>query len=117
MGKKGISREVSRKSEVGSLRSESEKPPTADRPAPPELPTAHSQLPTEQMEVHHHPDLHHEKKAWKEYLLEFLMIFLAVTMGFVAETIREGVSDRAKGMEYIKSFVQDLRRDTLLFLT
>ncbi len=73
------------------------------------------QLQTENMEVHHHPDLHHEKKPWKEYLLEGLMIFLAVTMGFFAETIREGISDRAKGMEYIRSFVQDLRRDTTTF--
>lgn len=38
------------------------------------------------MEVHHHP--HVEKKGFKEYLLEGLMIFVAVTMGFFAETIR-----------------------------
>src|SRR5437764_8657377 len=41
----------------------------------------------ETMEVHHHP--HVEKKNFKEYFLEFLMIFLAVTMGFVAENLRE----------------------------
>jgi hypothetical protein len=35
------------------------------------------------MEVHHHPDLHHKPKKWKEYFLEFLMIFLAVTLGFL----------------------------------
>jgi hypothetical protein len=64
------------------------------------------------MEVHHHPNLHHEKKPWKEYILEGLMIFFAVTMGFFAETIREGISDKAKGREYIRSFVQDLRTDT-----
>ncbi len=34
------------------------------------------------MEVHHHP--HVEKKSFKEYFLEGLMIFLAVTMGFIA---------------------------------
>ncbi|MBS1501822.1 MAG: hypothetical protein JST32_07155 [Bacteroidetes bacterium] len=64
------------------------------------------------MEVHHHPQLHHEKKPWKEYILEFLMIFLAVTMGFFAETIRESISDSSKGKEYIRSYVEDLRRDT-----
>jgi hypothetical protein len=42
---------------------------------------------TEIMEVHHHPHL--EKKNFKEYLLEGLMIFVAVTMGFFAEGIRE----------------------------
>lgn len=41
------------------------------------------------MEVHHHPDLHHKPKKRKEYFLEFLMIFLAVTMGFIAENVRE----------------------------
>jgi hypothetical protein len=39
------------------------------------------------MEVHHHPDLHHEKKKWKEYFLEFLMIFLAVTLGFIGKEV------------------------------
>jgi len=33
------------------------------------------------MEVHHHP--HVGKKALKEYLSEGLMIFFAVTMGFL----------------------------------
>ena len=33
------------------------------------------------MEVHHHPQV--EKKNFREYFLEFLMIFLAVTMGFL----------------------------------
>ena len=67
---------------------------------------------TTKMEVHHHPDLHHKEKPWKEYLLEGFMIFVAVTMGFFAETIREDISDRSKGHEYIRSFVEDLQRDT-----
>src|SRR5882757_1726159 len=64
------------------------------------------------MEVHHHPHLEHKAKPWKEYLLEGFMIFVAVTMGFFAETIREGISDRSKGHEYIRSFVEDMQRDT-----
>lgn len=40
------------------------------------------QIKTHKMEVHHHPDLHDKKKHWQGYFLEFLMIFLAVTMGF-----------------------------------
>ena len=38
---------------------------------------------TDNMEVHHHPNLHHKRKPWKEYLLEGLMIFIAVTLGFL----------------------------------
>ncbi|MHA8091851.1 hypothetical protein V7S78_04985 [Aquirufa regiilacus] len=38
------------------------------------------------MEVHHHS--HHPKK-WKEYFTEFVMLFAAVTLGFLAENFRE----------------------------
>ena len=37
---------------------------------------------TENMEVHKHPHHVTHKKKWGEYFLEFLMIFLAVTLGF-----------------------------------
>jgi hypothetical protein len=67
---------------------------------------------TENMEVHHHPDLHHEPKKWKEYFLEFLMIFLAVTMGFFAENIREGISNKEKERKYMESMLADLKKDT-----
>jgi hypothetical protein len=63
------------------------------------------------MEVHHHPDLHHEKKPWKEYLLEGLMIFLAVTMGFFAESLRENISAKEKEKEYVTSFENNLEKD------
>ena len=65
------------------------------------------------MEVHHHPDLHHKKKNFKEYFLEFLMIFLAVTMGFFAENIREKISDRQKEHADIKSLVKNLTEDSV----
>src|SRR5260221_11493643 len=64
------------------------------------------------MEVHHHPGSHGQKKHWKEYFLEFIMIFLAVTMGFFAESYREHLSDRTKEKEYIKSMVEDLETDS-----
>jgi FAD binding domain len=64
-----------------------------------------------EMEVHHHPDLHHKKKNFREYFLEFLMIFLAVTLGFIAENVRESISDRSKEKDYIESLMQDLKTD------
>ena len=64
------------------------------------------------MEVHHHPDV--EKKNFKEYLLEFIMIFLAVTMGFFAESIRENLADHSKEKEYIRSMIADLKNDTAM---
>jgi hypothetical protein len=62
------------------------------------------------MEVHHHPNV--KKKNFKEYFLEFLMIFLAVTMGFFAESIRENISNGHKESKYMESLVADLQSDT-----
>ena len=67
------------------------------------------------MEVHHHPDLHHKKKNFKEYFLEFLMIFLAVTLGFFAENIRESIKDKNQLHEYVQSMVNDLQSDTVMY--
>jgi hypothetical protein len=61
------------------------------------------------MEVHHHP--HVEKKSLKEYLLEGLMIFVAVSMGFIAENIRENISDQEKAEIYMKSLIADIKDD------
>ena len=65
------------------------------------------------MEVHHHPGLNHKSKKWKEYFLEFLMLFLAVTLGFFAENIREKIVNNEKELHYMESIVADLKQDTL----
>lgn len=64
------------------------------------------------MEVHHHPQLHHKEKPWKEYLLEGLMIFVAVLMGFIAENIRESIVHNEKERQQIESFVNALESDS-----
>ena len=61
------------------------------------------------MEVHHHP--HVEKKTFKEYLLEGLMIFLAVTMGFIAESIRENITKHEREHHLMEMLVEDLKAD------
>jgi hypothetical protein len=65
------------------------------------------------MEVHHHPQLEHKPKPWKEYFLEFLMIFLAVTMGFFAETIRENISEGGKAKDLAKSLYKEVYADSI----
>ena len=64
------------------------------------------------MEVHKHPHHVTHKKKWGEYFLEFLMIFLAVTLGFFAEAFREHINDRSKEKEYLSSMVEELKYDT-----
>jgi hypothetical protein len=68
--------------------------------------------PTSEMEVHHHPDLEHKPKPIKEYLLEGLMIFIAVMMGFIAENIREAIDNSEQAHHLTTQLVQDLRADT-----
>ena len=60
------------------------------------------------MEVHHHS--HHPKK-WKEYITEFLMLFLAVTLGFFAENVREHQIERHREIRYLKNVHEDLQLD------
>jgi len=65
------------------------------------------------MEVHHHPHTQRsgEKRKFKEYFLEFLMLFLAVTLGFLAESLRERIVRNEKEEHFIKSLVQDIKKD------
>jgi hypothetical protein len=52
------------------------------------------------MEVHKHPDHVTHKKNWKEYLLEFFMLFFAVFLGFVAQNIREHIVEKDRAKQY-----------------
>ncbi len=52
------------------------------------------------------------KKKLKEYLLEGLMIFVAVSMGFFSENIREYIGETKQEEEYVKSLISDLKLDT-----
>jgi hypothetical protein len=63
------------------------------------------------MEVHHHP--HVGKKNIKEYLLEGLMIFLAVSMGFIAENIREKVIENERAEELAKVLYEEVKTDSV----
>ena len=62
------------------------------------------------MEVHAHT--HTERKKWTHYVWEFLMLFLAVFCGFLAENFREHRVDQAREKEYMRSMIEDLEQDT-----
>jgi hypothetical protein len=62
------------------------------------------------MEVHAHT--HTPRKKWIHYFWEFLMLFLAVFCGFLAEYKLEQVIERHREQEYIKSLIEDLKQDT-----
>ena len=62
------------------------------------------------MEVHAHT--HTERKKWTHYLFEFLMLFLAISAGFLVENLREHYIENKREKVLIKSFVEDLKQDT-----
>src|SRR6185503_1625235 len=74
--------------------------------------TANIKPETENMEVHKHPHHVTHKKKWGEYFLEFLMLFLAVFLGFLAENFREHQVEKERAKQYILSFCEDLKKDT-----
>ena len=63
------------------------------------------------MEVHAHT--HTPRKKWTHYLWEFLMLFLAVFCGFLAEYQLEHVVEHNREKEYIESMVNDLKTDSI----
>jgi hypothetical protein len=83
-------------------------PATEPEPADPQ-----TNLSQTEMEVHHHPQLEHKPKSWKEYLLEGFMIFIAVMMGFIAENIREDITNSEHARRLTSQLVHDLKADTV----
>jgi hypothetical protein len=65
------------------------------------------------MEVHSHT--HTPRKKWTHYFWEFLMLFLAVFCGFLAEYQLEHKIEKERGRQYIVSFYEDLVTDTTRF--
>ena len=61
------------------------------------------------MEAHAHT--HTERKKWTHYFWEFLMLFLAVFCGFLAEYQLEHKIERDRGKQYIRSFYDDLHNN------
>ena len=61
------------------------------------------------MEVHGHA--HTRRKKWTHYLWEFLMLFLAVFCGFLAENQREHMVEQQREKQYMKSLKEDIETD------
>ena len=62
------------------------------------------------MEVHHHA--HTERKKWTHYIWEFLMLFLAVFCGFLAENQREHYVEHQREKQFMTTMLEDLKSDT-----
>lgn len=72
------------------------------------------------MEVHHHAHSSPDKggtsrKKWTHYFWEFMMLFLAVFCGFLAENQREHFVEHQREKAFMNSMMVDLRNDTSHF--
>ena len=65
------------------------------------------------MEVHHHA--HTERKRWTHYFWEFLMLFLAVFCGFLAEYQLEHKIERDREKQFMQTMAEDLKSDSAQF--
>lgn len=64
------------------------------------------------MEVHTHT--HTARKKWTHYFWEFVMLFLAVFCGFLAENQREHYIEHQREKQFMNSMLEDLKSDTSL---
>ena len=64
------------------------------------------------MEVHAHS--YTPRKKWTHYLWEFLMLFLAVFCGFLAEYQLEHVIENQREKKYMQTLITDLVADTAI---
>src|SRR4026208_809254 len=62
------------------------------------------------MEVHAHT--HTARKKWTHYLWEFLMLFLAVSAGFLVENQREHYVEHQRAKIYAANLYEELKKDT-----
>ena len=98
------------KSENQKSNSEEANGDTAKEPIQPSTSSLISK--SSEMEVHHHTHPGHQKKKWTDYFWEFLMLFLAVFCGFLAEYQLEHTIEKQKEDDYIQSMIEDLQNDT-----
>jgi predicted GNAT superfamily acetyltransferase len=61
------------------------------------------------METHAHHLHKVPGKKWTHYLFEFLMLFLAVFTGFLAENFREHIVERTRAHQFLQSMLLDVK--------
>ena len=73
-----------------------------------------SEIPIMEVHAHTHPPPGGTgRKKWTHYLFEFLMLFLAITLGFFVENQREHYIEHRREKQYIRSYLEDLKTDII----
>ena len=58
-----------------------------------------------------HLDQFSPKKKWYVYFIDFIMLFVAVSLGFLAENVRDQQTDKNREISYLKNVHEDLLVD------
>ncbi len=66
----------------------------------------------------HHPSHHspppessNKSKKWRHYFYEFFMLFLAISLGFYVDNLREHYLENKREKQYMRMLLEDLRTD------
>ena len=60
-----------------------------------------------------HSNFSGHSKKWREYFLEFFMLFAAVSLGFLAENYREELNEKESAQELLDSFIKDVEANVI----
>jgi hypothetical protein len=91
----------------------------SDNPTDPKIPVIESDIIIPEQKIEKEMETHAQHlhlapgKKIRHYFFEFLMLFLAVFCGFIAENWREQLQEHRREKEFIHSLVEDIKSDTL----
>jgi hypothetical protein len=55
-----------------------------------------------------------KQRTFRGFIYEFFVVFIAVTLGFLADNYRENLADSEKERQYADNLVRDLKKDTTI---
>lgn len=55
-----------------------------------------------------------KQRTFRGFIYEFFVVFIAVTLGFLADNYRENLADNGKERQYADNLVRDLKKDTTI---
>jgi hypothetical protein len=56
-----------------------------------------------------------KRHSYRQYVIEFFLVFAAIVLGFFAENLREYFADQAREKEFVQSLVENLKADASMY--
>lgn len=55
------------------------------------------------------------EQLWKKYVIEFVLVFAAIALGFFAENMREYFAKKTEEKEFVQSLIANLEVDSVAY--